>query len=100
MLFDGRRVLLSNWRLMIVQILPAMWIWLAMYDLKAHVLHGKSFNVLRGPVLIPICLAIILITAGGFFLNAVFAFSIAGPRPPRVRPAFAGARSHLAPILI
>lgn len=100
MLFDALRVLLSNWRLMLVQILPAMWIWLAMFDLKAHVLHGKSLNVLRGPILIPICLAIILITAGGFFLNAVFAFAIAGPRPPRVRPGFAAARSHLTPILI
>ena len=54
MLFDGLRLLVSNWRLTLVQILPAMWIWLAMFDLKAHMLHGKSFNVLRGPVLIPI----------------------------------------------
>ena len=59
MLFDGLRLLVSNWRLTLVQILPAMWIWLAMFDLKAHVLHGKSFNVLRGPVLIPIGLAIV-----------------------------------------
>jgi hypothetical protein len=100
MLFDALRVLISNWRLALVMILPAMWIWLAMYDLKAHVLHGKSFNVLRGPVLIPIGLAIVLITAGGFFLNAVFAFAIAGARPPKVRPGFAAARARLAPILI
>ncbi len=54
MLFQALRLLVSNWRLALVQILPAMWIWLAMLDLKTHVLHGKSFNVLRGPVLIPI----------------------------------------------
>lgn len=99
MLFEGLRLLLSNWRLTIVQILPAVWIWLAMYDLKAHVLHGKSFNVLRGPVLIPIVLAIMAITAAGFFLNAVFAFAIAGPRPPKIRPAFAAARLRRTPIL-
>jgi hypothetical protein len=99
MLFEGLRLLLSNWRLTIVQILPAVWIWLAMYDLKAHVLHGKSFNVLRGPVLIPIVLAIMAITAAGFFLNAVFAFAIAGPRPPKIRPAFAAAWLHRALIL-
>ena len=99
MLFHGLRLLLSNWRLMIVQILPAVWIWLAMYDLKAHVLHGKSFNVLRGPVLIPIILAIIVITVAGFFLNAVFGFAIAGSEPPKVRPAFAAARLHSRPIL-
>ena len=54
MLFTGLRLLVSNWRLTLVQIIPAMWIWLAMFDLKAHTLHGKSFNVLRGPILIPI----------------------------------------------
>ena len=32
-----------------------MWIWAAMIDLKAHVLHGKSFHVLTGPVVIPWC---------------------------------------------
>ena len=49
LLFDGLRLLVSNWRLTLVQVLPAIWIWLAMADLKAHVLHGHSFNVLRGP---------------------------------------------------
>jgi hypothetical protein len=99
MLFDGLRVLLSNWRLTLVQVLPAVWIWLAMYDLKAHVLHGKSFNVLRGPILIPIILAITAITVAGFFLNAVFAFAIAGRRPPQLRPAFVQARRHWRPVL-
>jgi uncharacterized membrane protein len=99
MLFEGLRMLLANWRLTLVQILPAMWIWLAMYDLRAHVLHGKSFPVLRGPILIPIVLAIVAITAACFFLNAVFAFAIAGSRPPEIRPAFALARRRVTPIL-
>ena len=62
LLFDGLRLLVSNWRLTLVQVLPAMWVWMTMLDLKAHVLHGKSFHVLRGPILIPICLVIIAIT--------------------------------------
>ena len=82
LLFDGLRLLVSNWRLTLVTVLPAMWIWLAMFDLKAHVLHGKTFHVLRGPILIPICLAIIAITMVAFYLNAVFAFAIAKPGPP------------------
>jgi hypothetical protein len=99
MLFQGLRLLVTNWRLTLIQILPAMWIWLAMYDLKAHVLHGKSFNVLRGPPLIPINLAIIAITAACFFLNAVFALAIARSGPPMIRPAFEEARRRAAPIL-
>jgi hypothetical protein len=99
MLFNGLRLVLSNWRLTIVQVLPAVWIWLALYDLRAHVLHGKSFNVLRGPILIPIIVAIIVITAASFFLNAVFAFAIVGSGPPQVRPAVVVARAHWRPIL-
>lgn len=99
LLFDGLRLLVSNWRLTLVQVLPAMWIWVAMFDLKIHALHGRSFHVVRGPILIPIGLVIVALTAASFLLNAVFAFAIAGPRPPRVGRALTQARGHLVPIL-
>ena len=47
LLLDGLKVLLTNWRLTVVQILPAVWIWLAMFDLKLHALHGRSFPDIR-----------------------------------------------------
>ena len=99
MLFDGVKLLFTNWRLSLVQVLPAMWIWAAMFDLKAHVLHGKSFHVLTGPVVIPIVLAVAALTAASFFLNAVFAFAIASEGPPAIRLGFAQARLHLAVVL-
>ena len=99
MLFEGLRLLFSNWRLILVQVLPAMWIWAAMLDLKAHLLYGKSLRLLRGPVVIPIILLVVTVTAASFFLNAVFAYAIAKPGPPRIRLAFTDARSHLAVVL-
>ena len=99
MLFEGVKLLFTNWRLTLIQVLPAMWIWAAMIDLKAHVLHGKAFHVLTGPVVIPLVLAVAAVTAASFFLNAVFAFAIAGAGRPVIRPAFAQARSHLAVVL-
>jgi hypothetical protein len=99
MLFDGVKLLFTNWRLTLIQVLPAMWIWAAMFDLKAHVLHGKSFHVLTGPIVIPIILAVSAVTAASFFLNAVFAFAIASEGPPVIRPAFTQTRSHLAVVL-
>ena len=99
MLFEGVKLLLTNWRLTLITVLPAMWIWLAMFDLKAHLLRGKSFHVLHGPVLIPVLLAVIALTAASFFLNAVFAFAIAQPGRPSIRPAFGQARSHLPLVL-
>ena len=100
MLVDGVRLLFSNWRLTLLQALPAMWIWLATFDLKVHVLHGKTLNVLRGPILIPIVLAIIAVTAASYFLNAVFAFAVSRAGPPEIGPAATEARSHLAPVLL
>jgi hypothetical protein len=98
-LFDGLKLLFSNWRLTLIQVLPAMWIWAAMYDLKAHVLYGKTYHVVTGPARAAIVLAITAITAASYFLNAVFAFAIAKQGPPQIRPAFHQARSHLAVVL-
>ncbi len=99
LLIDGLKVLLANWRLMLIQILPALWIWLAMLDLKLHVLHGHSFKIIHGPILIPLFVVIMAITTASFFLNAVFAFAIAGERPPLIRPAFDETRNHLETIV-
>ncbi len=99
MLFEGLKLLFSNWRLTLIQVLPAMWIWAAMFDLKAHVLYGKSFHVVTGPARILIVLAITAVTMASFFLNAVFAFAIAAQGPPLIHPAFRQARSHLSVIL-
>lgn len=100
MLFEGVRLLFTNWGLALIQILPAMWIWAAMFDLKAHLLHGKSFHDLTGPAIaIPLVAAVVAITAASFYLNAVFAFAIVAPGRPQIRPAFAQARSHLPVVL-
>ena len=100
MLFDGVKLLFTNWRLTLVQVLPAMWIWAAMYDLKAKVLRGKEFIGLSGPALaIWLVAGITVITAACFYLNAVFAFAIVEPGRPAIRPAFSRARYHLARVL-
>jgi uncharacterized membrane protein len=104
MLFTGVKLLFTNWRLTLIQVLPAMWIWAAMYDLKyhlkAHFRHGgTSFNVLTGPVMILVVLGVAAITAASFYLNAVFAFAIIQPGRPQIRPAFTQARSHLLVVL-
>jgi hypothetical protein len=99
MLFQGVKLLFTNWRLTLVQILPAMWIWAAMLDLKAHALHGKEFHLLRGPLLWLVLLVIAGLTAGSYFLNAVFAFAIAKTGAPEIRPAFAEAKRQIRTIL-
>jgi hypothetical protein len=100
MLFQGVRTLFINWRLTLIQILPAMWIWVVMVDLKAHVLHGKGFHVFKNPfVEVAVIALVALVTAASFYLNAVFAFAIARKGTPEIRPAFALAAVHRKTIL-
>jgi len=100
MLFVGVKLLFTNWRLTLIQVLPAMWIWAAMFDLKAHVVHGRSFHLLTGTaIVVPVVLGVAAVTAAGFYLNAVFAFAIIQPGRPQIRPAFTQARAHLPIVL-
>jgi hypothetical protein len=99
MLFQALRLLFSNWRLTLVQILPAMWIWAAMLDLKAHVFKGEAFHAWSGSVEVLLVALIAVVTAAAFYLNAVFAFAISEPGRPAIRPAFAKARCHLPVVL-
>jgi hypothetical protein len=100
LLFRGLKLLVTNWRLTLVQIVPAMWIWAALLDIKIHLLHGHQFHDIRGPVIIPLALAITGITAASFYLNGVFAFAISDSvGPPQIHPAFAKANDHLRTIL-
>lgn len=98
MLFNGLRLLVTNWRLMLVQALPAMWIWAATYDLKAKVLRGESFHDIRGPVVLVLFAAVVVITVAAFYLNAAFAFAISQPGSPDLRAGFEQARRHTATV--
>jgi len=99
MLFSGLRLLVTNWRLMLVQVLPAMLIWATTIDLKAHVLRGKEFHDIRGPIVLVLFAAAVLVTTAAFYLNATFAFAISQPGPPKLRPGFEEARKHARAIL-
>lgn len=95
MLFNGLRLLVTNWKLMLVQALPAMWIWAATYDLKAKVLRGEPFRDIRGPIVLVLFAAAVLITIAAFYLNAAFAFAISRPGPPDLRAGLGQARKHV-----
>jgi hypothetical protein len=99
MLFQGLRLLFSNWRLTLIQVLPAMWIWAALLDLKKHAFRGEEFHTWHSATEVLLVVAIAIVTAAAFYLNAVFAFAISQPGQPRIRPAFTLARRHLGVVL-
>src|SRR6516162_2071609 len=74
MLFDGVKLLFTNWRFTLIQLLPAMWIWATMFDLKIHLLHDKAVRDFASLQLALLVLACVMITAASFYLNAVFGY--------------------------
>jgi hypothetical protein len=99
MLFQGLRLLVANWRLSLIQIVPAMWIWVATLDLKLHLFKGREMRDWHGAAALGAVITIIVITMASFYLNAVFAFAISRPGPPEIRPAFTAARRRLRVVL-
>lgn len=98
-LFQGLVLLVTNWRLTLIQLLPATLIWAAMVDFKVHVFKGRSFGAIRGPVVIPIVLFIAALTAAAYYLNGVFAFYVSEGGEGRFTPAFDEAARHRRAIL-
>jgi hypothetical protein len=94
MLFTGLKLLVGNWRLTLVQIPPAIWIWVLMFDLKAHVLHGREFTQMSGWLLAVVIVAVVAVTVVCFRLNALFAFAVIQPGRPDLRVARQRVREH------
>jgi hypothetical protein len=88
LLFDGLKLLVMNWRLTLIEVVPAVWIWITLWDLKAHFVRGREFYIVRGPLAFVVLALVVVIAVTAYACNAVFAFAVAGPQPPRIRPAF------------
>lgn len=99
MLFSGLKLVITNWRLTLIQILPAMWIWAAMLDLKLRVIHDRAFHDFRGPTLLVLWAAVIALTAASFYLNAVFGAAVARQGPPDIGQGFAQANANVRTVL-
>ena len=99
LLFDSLRLIVTNWRLLLLQLLPALWIWLAMAILRAYVLYDQDLDEIYGLQIVPVFAVVVAITIASFFLNATFAFAIMRPDAP-IRPAIAEARTHMGQIVV
>lgn len=94
MLLLGLRLVITNWRLLLLQVLPAMWLWAGMLDLKAHLFRGRSFTYWYGSSAILLMSGIVIVTIACYCLNVVFAFAVASRGEPRIKPAVTRAREH------
>lgn len=94
MLLEGLRRLLHDWRVIPIELLPAVWLWLAMYDLRVQALRGSSYHSAHEGELVAIGAGIVAVTVAALFLNVVFAFAVADERTASLSASLraAGAR--------
>jgi hypothetical protein len=98
LMLGGVKLLIVNWRLSLLELVPALCIWLTTWDLKQHFLYGTPFQQLNGLVLALLWVAVVLLTILSLACNTVFAFAIDEP-PPRIIPAARQARAVSGGIL-
>lgn len=101
MLFEGLRRLLHQWRAVPVELIPAVWLWLAMYDLRLQVVRGNSFHSFHETDLVALVAVLIVgVTVLALFLNVVFAFAVADERSFSVSESLRAARLRARTIVV
>ncbi|HZC69944.1 MAG TPA: hypothetical protein VE442_04575 [Jatrophihabitans sp.] len=97
LIIRGIRLLLLNWRLTLIQLVPAAWVWLVMYELKRHTLRGAPFRQLTLGGMILLGVIAVAVSIAAFWCNTVFAFAV-DDRKPAIAPSARRANTHFPTI--
>jgi hypothetical protein len=89
--FDGVLLLLRNWRLTLLQLFPAVWIWVMTWNMKHHFLSKSTFSP---SVVIAVAVGVVLAAQVAYWCNGTFAYTMAQVATGDIRAGFAEARSH------
>jgi hypothetical protein len=100
LLLRGIKLLVLNWRLSLVELVPAIWIWLTMWDLKRHTLRAVPFRHMTLGGMTLLFTFVVALSIAAFWCNTVFAFAIDAAPPPRIRPAITQARAYRGRIVV
>ena len=89
--FDGVVLLVRNWRLTLLQLLPAAWIYVMTWNLRTHLLQGNELDPAVGPA---VAVAVLITAQAAYWCNATFGFAMARPGKADIGAAFRDARPH------
>ncbi len=92
-------LLLTNWRLIALEIFPALWLATVLWDWRFHVVYGNDLAVLQGPWAIAVAGLIVLATLLSYWCNIAFAYAANGEEPTGLA-ALRRASSHRRLILV
>jgi hypothetical protein len=94
LLLRGIKLLVMNWRLSLIELVPAAFVWIVMWDFKRHTLRAAAFREITVGGMILLGVIAVGITFVAIWCNTVFAFAVDAD-PPKVGPAARRARSDL-----
>ena len=98
LMLRGVLLLVANWRLIILELVPALWLAVVLWDLRYHVVAGHALVVPTGRWAVGVVLLVLVATAASYWCNVTFAFAAVGDGT-RVREAIHAANANLRPIL-
>ena len=87
--FDGVLLLLHNWRLTLLQLFPAVWIWAMTYNIRHHVLSETTST----SAALAAAVGVLLAAQVSYWCNATFAYTMPQATTD-IRAAFGEARPH------
>jgi hypothetical protein len=90
--FDGVLLLLHNWRLTLLQLLPAVWISVMTWNMKNHLVSKPTISTTLS---IAVAVAVLLAAQVAYWCNATFAFTLTHEDRGDLRSAFREARGHV-----
>jgi hypothetical protein len=89
----GGVLLLTNWRLVIVELLPAVWLGAVLWDWRSQVLRDHALLDPGGWAAVAIAAGVVAMTVASYWCNVTFAYLATG-REDRIRPASRAVGRH------
>jgi hypothetical protein len=99
LLVRGVKLLVLNWRLTLVELVPAVWLWVVMWELKQHALRDVPFRHLTVQLIVAVGVLAIAASIASFWCNTVFALAISEAHP-RIGPAVRQARPYRRTLVV
>jgi hypothetical protein len=99
LLVRGVKLLFLNWRLSLIELVPAAWVWLVMWDLKQHALRADALREITVGGVVVLGLVSIAASVAAFWCNTVFAFAVTNPQP-KIGPAARQAGRYTGRIVV
>jgi hypothetical protein len=90
----GVWLLLGNWRLLLLELVPALWLGAITWDWRVRTFGRLPLAEVHGLVALGVVLVVLGTTLVAYWCNSVFAFTAVQPSPVDLSAAFASARSH------